>query len=117
TVYVSTPYAQVAALDARTGAELWKYDPEVWRGGQPSNGTGFVHRGVATWPNGNERRIFINARWKLVALNSRTGKPIPSFGANGEVDLVAFDGDPRADADAFMRVVFVMKGGAVIRRP
>ncbi|MEO5567555.1 MAG: PQQ-binding-like beta-propeller repeat protein [Gemmatimonadaceae bacterium] len=89
TVYVSTPYAQVAALDARTGAELWKYDPEVWRGGQPSNGTGFVHRGVATWSDGNERRVFINARWKLVALDSRTGKPIPSFGANGEVDLVA----------------------------
>ena len=34
-----------------------------------------------------------------------------------EADLVAFDGDPRSDPDAFMRVAFVMKGGAVIRRP
>ena len=34
-----------------------------------------------------------------------------------EADLVAFDGDPRTDADAFMRVAFVMKGGQVIRRP
>ena len=89
TMYLSTPYAQVAALDARTGRELWKYDPEVWRGGQPSNGTGLVHRGVATWSGGSERRVFINARWKLVALDARTGRPIPSFGANGEVDLVA----------------------------
>jgi quinoprotein glucose dehydrogenase len=89
TMYVSTPYAQVAALDARTGRELWKYDPEAWRGGQPSNGTGFVHRGVATWTDGRERRVFINARWKLVALDARTGAPIPSFGSGGEVDLVS----------------------------
>ena len=88
TMYVSTPYAAVAALDARTGRELWKYDPEVWRGGQPSNGTGFVHRGVATWTDGHARRVFINARWKLVALDAATGTPIPSFGDGGEVDLV-----------------------------
>jgi quinoprotein glucose dehydrogenase len=88
TMYLSTPYAAVAALDARTGRELWKYDPEVWRGGQPSNGTGFVHRGVATWTDGHTRRVFINARWKLVALDAATGKPIPSFGDAGEVDLV-----------------------------
>ncbi|WP_353269467.1 PQQ-binding-like beta-propeller repeat protein, partial [Gemmatimonas sp.] len=87
TMYVSTPYAAVAALDARTGREPWKYDPEVWRAGQPSNGTGFVHRGVATWASKTERRIFINARWKLIALDATTGKPVPSFGVNGEVDL------------------------------
>ncbi|MES3032528.1 MAG: pyrroloquinoline quinone-dependent dehydrogenase [Gemmatimonadota bacterium] len=89
TLYVSTPYAAVAALDARTGRELWKYDPEVWRIGQPSNGTGFVHRGVATWSSPRERRIFINARWKLIAIDAATGKPIPSFGTDGTVDLTA----------------------------
>jgi quinoprotein glucose dehydrogenase len=88
TMYLSTPYAQVAALDARTGKQLWKYDPETWRAGQPSNGTGFVHRGVATWSDGKSRRVFINARWKLVALDARTGAPIPSFGNAGEVELV-----------------------------
>ena len=89
TMYLSTPYAAVAALDARTGRELWRYDPEVWRAGQPSNGTGFVHRGVATWTDGRSRRVFINARWKLVALDARSGKPIAGFGDGGEVDLVA----------------------------
>jgi quinoprotein glucose dehydrogenase len=88
TMYLSTPYAAVAALDARTGRELWRYDPETWRAGQPSNGTGFVHRGIATWSSGGQRRVFINARWKLVALDARTGKPIPTFGAAGEVDLI-----------------------------
>ena len=88
TMYLSTPYAAVAALDARTGRELWRYDPGTWRAGQPSNGTGFVHRGLATWSDGGERRVFINARWKLVALNAATGQPIPGFGDAGEVDLI-----------------------------
>ena len=56
TMYTSTPYAAVAALDARTGREYWRFDPEIWRAGQPSNGTGLVHRGVATWASKNERR-------------------------------------------------------------
>ncbi len=89
TLYVSTPYAAVAALDAQTGRELWKFDPEVWRMGQPSNGTGFVHRGIATWASSTARRVFINARWKLIAIDASTGKPIPTFGRNGEVDLTA----------------------------
>ena len=89
TMYVSTGYAAVAALRAATGEQLWKFDPEIWRAGQPSNGTGLVHRGVATWAAPNERRIFINARWKLFALDAKTGKPIQSFGVNGEVDLTA----------------------------
>jgi quinoprotein glucose dehydrogenase len=89
TMYVSTPYAAVAALDAATGRELWKYDPEVWRLGQPSNGTGFVHRGVATWSSGRERRVFINARYRLIALDAATGRPVPTFGTDGEIDLTA----------------------------
>ena len=88
TMYLSTPYAAVAALDARTGAALWKYDPEAWREGQPSNGTGFVHRGIATWTDGTSRRVFINARWRLIALDAGTGTPIRSFGDSGVVDLV-----------------------------
>src|SRR5260370_1035945 len=48
-LYLSTPYNRVVALDAETGAELWSYDPKAYEDGQPPNGTGFVHRGVAAW--------------------------------------------------------------------
>lgn len=89
TMYLSTSYAAVVALEASTGRELWRYDPEVWRAGQPSNGTGFVHRGISTWTDGAERRVFINARWRLIALDARTGRPIRTFGTNGEVNLLA----------------------------
>ena len=88
TLYLSTPYNRVVALDATNGRELWAFDPRAWETyGQPNVGTGFVHRGVATWTNGRERRVFINTRWRLIALDAATGKPIPSFGTNGEVDL------------------------------
>jgi quinoprotein glucose dehydrogenase len=87
TLYLSTPYNRVVALDASTGRQLWRFDPGAHAYGQPSNGTGFVHRGVALWTDGRERRVFINSRWRLIALDAATGKPIPSFGANGEVDV------------------------------
>jgi len=80
TLYLSTPFNRVVALDAESGRELWSYDPGAYRPGQPSNGTGFVHRGVATWAEGRHRRIFMNSRWRLIALDAATGKPIPSFG-------------------------------------
>ncbi|HEV8599177.1 MAG TPA: amidohydrolase family protein [Gemmatimonadales bacterium] len=89
TLYLSTSYNQVVALDAESGKELWRYDPRAYDAGQPPNGMGFVHRGVAAWSNGRERRIFLNSRWRLIALDAASGKPIESFGTGGEVDLTA----------------------------
>ncbi|HVX38420.1 MAG TPA: PQQ-binding-like beta-propeller repeat protein [Gemmatimonadaceae bacterium] len=87
TLFLSTSYNRVVALDANTGRELWAYDPKVYASGQPSNGTGYVHRGVATWSDGHQRRIFLNSRWNLIALDAATGTPIRSFGDTGVVDL------------------------------
>ena len=89
TLFFSTPYARVVAMNAATGQPYWSYDPGGAQAGQPSNGTGFVHRGVATWSDGHERRVFINSRWNLVALDAATGRPVRSFGDTGVVDLTA----------------------------
>lgn len=87
TMIVTTPYNRVIALDAATGDELWAYDPETTQWGQPPNGTGFVHRGVAVWSGVGERRIFLNTRWRLIALDFATGRPLPDFGHEGVVTL------------------------------
>jgi quinoprotein glucose dehydrogenase len=88
TLYLSTPYNRVVALDASTGTELWSYDPRAYEWGRPPYlSLEHIHRGVATWTDGKERRIFINTRWRLIALDARTGKPIPEFGQGGEIDL------------------------------
>ena len=90
-LYVSTPYNRVVALDAESGRELWAYDPKAYADGQPPNGTGFVHRGVAAWRGtgaaSGQTRIFMNSRARLIALDAKTGEPITSFGTNGIVDL------------------------------
>ena len=48
-----------------------------------------------------------------LGLGTQIGRVVPGYLA----DLIAFDGDPRRDAEAFMRVAFVMKGGVVHRLP
>jgi quinoprotein glucose dehydrogenase len=86
-LYVSTSLSQVAAIDAATGKTRWVYDPETWKGATPSN-NGFVHRGVAYWAEGDDRRIlFGSADGYLICLNARTGKPISTFGQQGRIDL------------------------------
>lgn len=88
-LYVSTSLSQVAALDAATGKALWVYDPETWKNGTPPN-HGFVHRGVAYWADGNDRRIlFGTGDGYLIALNAQTGKPVATFGEQGRIDLTA----------------------------
>ena len=89
TLFLTTPFNRVVALDATTGEEIWTFDPEAYAMGQPSNGTGFVHRGVATWTDGKVRLILVASRWKLIALYAETGLPVPSFGTGGVVDLTA----------------------------
>jgi glucose dehydrogenase len=94
-LYVSTPYNQVAALDAGSGKELWRYDPKTYEDGQPPNGTGYAHRGVAAWRDpstalgagGGDLRIILNSRYRLIELDAKSGQLVDGFGNHGIVDL------------------------------
>ena len=86
-LYLSTPYSNVVALNASTGAAIWTYDAKAYELGQPANGTGWVHRGVAAWRDKGKLRIYMNSRYRLICLDAATGKPVGSFGQNGMVDL------------------------------
>ena len=89
-LYVSTQYNRVVALDAETGQQKWAYDPRAYVDGQPPNGTGYVHRGLAAWRDqrdGNKLRIFLNSRYRLICLDAETGTLVESFGEKGIVDL------------------------------
>ena len=78
-LYTCTPSHGVIALDAASGKLLWKWDATV---------PGFARsRGVSYWTDGHESRIFVPLRNFLFALDAATGKPIPSFGENGSIDL------------------------------
>ncbi len=89
-VFVTSPYNRVVALDPEKGSVLWSYDPHSIVDGQPANGTGYVHRGIAVWRDSqdhNQPRIFLNTRYRLISLDAKTGLPVKSFGDNGVVDL------------------------------
>jgi quinoprotein glucose dehydrogenase len=77
----------VVALDAATGELLWVHgEHEGARGtNAPRQLSG---RGLAYWTDGREERIlYVTPGYRLIALDAKTGNPIPTFGVNGIVDL------------------------------
>ncbi|WP_034918990.1 glucose/quinate/shikimate family membrane-bound PQQ-dependent dehydrogenase [Erwinia sp. 9145] len=97
-LYLCTPHQILFALDAATGKQKWKFDPQLKT--DPS----FQHvtcRGVsyhempeaAAVPAGSQpalcaRRIILPVNdGNLYALDAETGAPCPEFGENGKVNL------------------------------
>jgi quinoprotein glucose dehydrogenase len=91
-LYLSTPFDQVIALDPVTGVERWKYDPDIDRRADYSEVTS---RGVSAWTDRKaaphaacRSRIFIGTiDARLIALDASTGKPCGDFGEHGAIDL------------------------------
>src|ERR1700686_2048188 len=82
-LYGLTPSQKAFALNAATGALLWKFDSGI-RGTQPD-------RGLAYWSNGEnqnkDRRILVGVMNFVYALDAATGKAIAGFGKEGRIDL------------------------------
>src|SRR5579863_4950954 len=70
TIYGITTWSVVFALDARTGKEIWKWDPEV---NQATIKGITANRGLALY---NGTIIAPSLDGRLFALNALTGKPI-----------------------------------------
>jgi quinohemoprotein ethanol dehydrogenase len=69
-LYATGPWSVVFAIDARTGKEKWRYDPDVARVNGPHMCCGPVNRGVALY----EGKVFVGALdGRLIALNAETG--------------------------------------------
>jgi quinoprotein glucose dehydrogenase len=86
-LYVTTPYNNIAALDAESGRELWRFDGEGYKLGQLLSASGWKLRGTAFWRNNGRLYIFLNSRNRLFALDAKTGEAVHTFGNNGEVPL------------------------------
>ena len=73
TLYGITTWSVVFALDARTGKELWRWDPEVNPSTRSVICCGNVNRGIALY---NGMIIAPSIDGRLWALNALTGKPV-----------------------------------------
>ncbi|MGE0361557.1 MAG: PQQ-binding-like beta-propeller repeat protein [Vicinamibacterales bacterium] len=77
----------VVSLDAGTGELKWVYSLEEGARGAaaPRQLSG---RGLSYWTDGKEERIlYVTPGYRLIALDAATGRPVPSFGQQGIVDL------------------------------
>jgi membrane-bound PQQ-dependent dehydrogenase (glucose/quinate/shikimate family) len=89
-LYISTPWNRVIALDAETGAEIWKFDPSPDNAGKRK--LKGQHRGVSFWQGLSagrlaKRILFGTYDGRLIALDAATGQPCPDFGKQGTVNL------------------------------
>ncbi|HEY5329429.1 MAG TPA: pyrroloquinoline quinone-dependent dehydrogenase [Acidobacteriaceae bacterium] len=97
TLYVTSPFDQVFAVNPSTGAGLWQFDPNIKV--NPDTGV-LTSRGVAAWPVATTGaraantsgacagRIFVATMdARLIALDAATGAPCQDFGAAGTIDL------------------------------
>jgi len=83
TLYTLTPLSVAVAIDAATGEEIWRFDPQQWK-----NPVISIVRGLSFWTDGEHRRIlFGTTSAHLYCLDATTGELDPDFGEAGRVDL------------------------------
>lgn len=104
-MYFTLPWSKVMALNAKTGAELWRYDPEV----NPVKGRDaccdVVNRGVAIWKG----LLYLGALdGRLIALDAETGKELWSTQTTDPDGEYTITGAPRVVKDK----VIIGNGGA-----
>ena len=84
TMYLTDPRGGVYALNASDGHLLWSFDVTKLIGGGSREGYVFRNRGPA-YADGV---IYAAAGSFLLALDAKTGKPIPTFGTNGQAHVI-----------------------------
>jgi quinoprotein glucose dehydrogenase len=90
----------IVALDAATGRERW-----VHRSSAPGRS---ALRGLMYWesPDRSDCRVFFTVGTHLLALDAKTGRPIPSFGQDGSVTLYVDRDSARTAAAPSPGIVF-----------
>lgn len=93
TLYLTSGFNRVFAIDPETGKQRWVYDPVIDVAGK--YGDGLINRGVAAWLDPKRAkgkpcrtRMFeatLDAR--LIALDGATGEPCLDFGDRGQISL------------------------------
>ncbi|MFP5304319.1 MAG: PQQ-dependent dehydrogenase, methanol/ethanol family, partial [Gammaproteobacteria bacterium] len=91
-LYVSSSWSRVLAFDAKTGARLWTYDPQV-KGEWLRNGCCKpVNRGVAVWKG----RVYVGVfDGRLIALDANSGEEVWSADTTAGQPLYTITGAPR----------------------
>ena len=105
TLYVTSAWSKVFALDATTGTELWRFDPQVPGAAGINACCDVVNRGAAFY----DGKVFVGTiDGRLIALNAETGKLIWSTLTVDPEKPYTITGAPRVAKGR----VFIGNGGA-----
>ncbi|MDG2090297.1 MAG: PQQ-dependent dehydrogenase, methanol/ethanol family [Gammaproteobacteria bacterium] len=104
-MYTTAAWSVVYALNAATGEELWRYDPEVDRSHAVKGCCDAVSRGVAWW---EDRVIVGTLDGRLIAIDTETGEEIWSRLTVDLSQAYTITGAPRVAEG----LVFIGNGGA-----
>jgi quinoprotein glucose dehydrogenase len=108
----------VVALNAASGELLWMHAEDEGTRGQNAARSG-AGRGVSYWSNADDsdqRIIYVTPGYRMLALDARTGVPIPTFGKAGVVDL-KLENDQELDlvtADLGLNATPLVTGDVVV---
>ncbi len=90
----------VVALDPASGEMRWMHSEDEGKRGAAVARQG-AGRGVSWWSSADgkdQRIIYVTPGYRMIALDAKTGTPVPSFGDKGVVDLKQ-NFDQQVDAD------------------
>lgn len=91
-LYTTLSWSRVIALDARTGKQLWEYDPQVPKVKGKDACCDAVNRGVALWGN----KAFVGTLdGRLIALDRKSGKPVWQVQTTDTTKPYTITGAPR----------------------
>jgi len=104
-LYFAVGYSVVHAVQATTGESLWRYDPKVTEVAGRKLRAGWGIRGIAYW----DHKVFVGTHdGRLLAIDSRNGKPVWSAQTVDAHDARFISGPPRV----FNGKVIIGHGGA-----
>ncbi|HHX82062.1 MAG TPA: PQQ-binding-like beta-propeller repeat protein, partial [Pseudomonadaceae bacterium] len=91
-IYVSAPWSKVYAFDAKSGEQLWKYDPMVPGDWAVKLCCGIVNRGVAAW---EDMIIWGTLDGRLIAVNAESGDLVWDKQVTDRDEWLSITGAPR----------------------
>ena len=91
-IYVTTAWSKIYAYDAKSGKELWQFDPEVPGEWGVKTCCDVVNRGVAAW-NGKVYLGTIDGR--LIAVDAKSGEKVWSTQTTPRDEAYSITGAPR----------------------
>jgi quinohemoprotein ethanol dehydrogenase len=104
-MFVTAPWSKVFALDAKTGAQIWSYDPQVPGAWGRYACCDVANRGVALWKGA----VFVGTLdGRLVKLDAATGKPLWDVNTIDRSKAYTITGAPRI----VKGLVIIGNGGA-----